>query len=464
MGHPIDIFALEPSPSCICIICHEVVELASSLKECGHTFCNNCIETSFQDSNLCPTCRVETSGCIPNFFARDTVDEVQVMCNPEAHQDDDDGNKKRKRDDDDDDDDDDDIDNHCNWKGPLQDLKNHKKHCSYRQVCCPVDGCTWLCLQKDVDSHLTSSIGTREHMRLLDKKMKKLEQSMNTKIEQIQAKCDKEIEALSMGTFHWKYINDCRSWIEYKPDALYDFTIYQITSRAAGHGQMITALLCYIPGPSGSNWEGARIPMTLRYGGGLGKPPKCQFPKGFFHPNIYPRGTVGVSTLNEEAGWTSETTLPEILFSVQQLLCHPNFSSPAQANAYNVYTKESPDEYHRRTKVEANNYTNNSTDEHHLKVKDMLKEGEVLDTRKGEIVKRAERMAGSGGMNIGSDAQQQRPSTPPFETDANGNEVLRSRNDGRREYSKECTCSCCAWGQTFWDEKKKTRFLFELGG
>ena len=30
----------------------------------------------------------------------------------------------------------------------------------------------------------------------------------------------------------------------------------------------------------------------------------------------------------------------------------------------------------------------------HPKVKDMLKEGEVLDTRKGEIVKRAERMAG----------------------------------------------------------------------
>ena len=109
MGHPTNIFSPEPSPSCICIICHEVLELASSLKACGHTFCNNCIETSFQDSNLCPTCRVESSkyyfarDFIPNYFARDTVDELQVMCNPKAHQDDDDGNKKRKRDDDDDD-------------------------------------------------------------------------------------------------------------------------------------------------------------------------------------------------------------------------------------------------------------------------------------------------------------------------------------------------------------------------
>ena len=231
MGHPIDIFALEPSPSCICIICHEVLELASSLKECGHTFCNNCIETSFQDSNLCPTCRVESSCSIPNFFARDTVDELQVMCNPEAHQ----GNNKRKRDDDDDDDDD--IDNHCNWKGPLKDLKNHKKHCSYRQVCCPVDGCTWLCLQKDVDSHLTSSMGTRAHMHLLDKKMKELEQSMNTKIELVQAKCEKEIEALSMGMFHWKYINDCQSWIEYKNQMRF-MTLLYIKSQVGPRGMV----------------------------------------------------------------------------------------------------------------------------------------------------------------------------------------------------------------------------------
>ena len=30
------------------------------------------------------------------------------------------------------------------------------------------------------------------------------------------------------------------------------------------------------------------------------KPPKCKFPAGFFHPNIYPSGTVCLSILNEE--------------------------------------------------------------------------------------------------------------------------------------------------------------------
>ena len=48
MGHPTNIFSPEPSTSCICIICHEVLELASSLKECGHTFCNECIATSLE--------------------------------------------------------------------------------------------------------------------------------------------------------------------------------------------------------------------------------------------------------------------------------------------------------------------------------------------------------------------------------------------------------------------------------
>lgn len=33
------------------------------------------------------------------------------------------------------------------------------------------------------------------------------------------------------------------------------------------------------------------------------KPPKCKFPTGFFHPNIYPSGTVCLSILSEDDGW-----------------------------------------------------------------------------------------------------------------------------------------------------------------
>ena len=33
------------------------------------------------------------------------------------------------------------------------------------------------------------------------------------------------------------------------------------------------------------------------------RPPKCRFPKGFYHPNVYPSGTVCLSILNEEEDW-----------------------------------------------------------------------------------------------------------------------------------------------------------------
>ena len=38
---------------------------------------------------------------------------------------------------------------------------------------------------------------------------------------------------------------------------------------------------------------------------------------GFFHPNIYPSGTVCLSILNEEEGWRPSITVKQILLGVQ---------------------------------------------------------------------------------------------------------------------------------------------------
>ncbi len=78
------------------------------------------------------------------------------------------------------------------------------------------------------------------------------------------------------------------------------------------------------------------------------KPPLCRFPKGFFHPNIYPSGTVCLSILNENEGWKPSITIKqvrassllltrEILLGVQELLDSPNENSPAQKDAYHMY-------------------------------------------------------------------------------------------------------------------------------
>ncbi|XP_073158680.1 uncharacterized protein [Henckelia pumila] len=60
------------------------------------------------------------------------------------------------------------------------------------------------------------------------------------------------------------------------------------------------------------------------------KPPKYKFSQGFFHPNIYPSGTVCLSILNEDSGWRPAITVKQILVGIQDLLDQPNPSDPAQ--------------------------------------------------------------------------------------------------------------------------------------
>lgn len=46
-------------------------------------------------------------------------------------------------------------------------------------------------------------------------------------------------------------------------------------------------------------------------------PTQCKFPAGFFHPNIYPSGTVCLSILNEDEGWRPSITVRQILLGIQ---------------------------------------------------------------------------------------------------------------------------------------------------
>lgn len=51
-----------------------------------------------------------------------------------------------------------------------------------------------------------------------------------------------------------------------------------------------------------TDWEGGYFPLTLHFSEDYpSKPPKCKFPQGFFHPNVYPSGTVCLSILNEDS-------------------------------------------------------------------------------------------------------------------------------------------------------------------
>ena len=74
-----------------------------------------------------------------------------------------------------------------------------------------------------------------------------------------------------------------------------------------------------------------------------------RFTPPLFHPNVYPSGTVCLSILNEEESWKPAITVTQILVGIQELLNDPNPESPAQAEAYQLFKRDT-DEYVRRVK------------------------------------------------------------------------------------------------------------------
>jgi ubiquitin-conjugating enzyme E2 I len=77
-----------------------------------------------------------------------------------------------------------------------------------------------------------------------------------------------------------------------------------------------------------------------------------KFVPPLFHPNVYPSGTICLSILNEEEGWRPAITVKQILQGIQDLLDQPNPDSPAQSEAFTLFTGN-PAEYKRRVKLEA---------------------------------------------------------------------------------------------------------------
>ena len=75
--------------------------------------------------------------------------------------------------------------------------------------------------------------------------------------------------------------------------------------------------LCGIPGPRGTLWEGATLPMYMFFPETYPRaPPPCQFEECLPHPNIYPSGSVCLSIINASIGWKPSTTIKDILLGI----------------------------------------------------------------------------------------------------------------------------------------------------
>ena len=198
-------------------------------------------------------------------------------------------------------------------------------------------------------------------------------------------------------------------------------------------------LECHIPGPANTPWEGATVRATILYYDGP-YPPKCSFVPPLFHMNVYPSGTISVSTLNQEEGWDQHMTLHEILFTIQQLLNHPNIHSPAQAEAYNIYMKEGKDKYEARIKEEVAEKWSDLGPPDDGKL-DLI---ELAEKNFRALVKKPE------------EREQELPRVPTFDRGADG----KPRKQNYHPFFPDCECSCCAWGQKSYCDKGEMRFLF----
>ena len=159
MGYSTDLFSSEPSESCTCAICHDVLKDACSLN-CGHTFCAECIDACRASSNnpSCPNCRVELAGSHPNYAMRDVIGELAVRC-PDSEE--------------------------CNWTGQVKDIESHGNTCMFKAIVCDVQGCDHTCQRKNMGEHTSDTNVKFKHMELkYDKKLKDMEEKYETTITQ----------------------------------------------------------------------------------------------------------------------------------------------------------------------------------------------------------------------------------------------------------------------------------------
>ena len=422
-------------------------------------------------------CRVPITGTHPNFFARDTIDMLQVKCPHHQHHsvttkvwecnsDNNNGDlviteyfdcvqyeygdqnnnnnnnsKKRRRIITYDDEASSSINGRkneaahndgseprrgCTWIGPLQDLQRHLTHqCEWETIICPADGCNFKCKRRDMDTHLTSGTAILQHMQLmketitasyetklhsyetkfknledkvddlegrvdnleeradnLEEQVADLEYKLECKVETLEGQVEdvedkaKDLEnKFDLERDHLRYVNDCRSWIEHaeqykqrldygsntnpNPNPLSKFKIHPILGKKVPHAdpyhEILTGLLCCIPGLPQTDWEGAMIPLMIRYSQNSWEPPKCSFPRGFFHPNVYPSGRICERSFYESTS-KIRLSLPELLLMIQQRLSKYNINCPAQSEPYKAAI-EGPQIYAKKIKAQAKRYS-----------------------------------------------------------------------------------------------------------
>jgi len=250
---------------------------------------------------------------------------------------------------------------------------------------------------------------------------------------------EKEMEKLKNESVYEYVSSFCRRWMQRKPDPLFDFVVYRdshLDDTREENQHIMQRLLVGIPGPKRTVWEGGLYPVMMIWENGIRRPPKCKFVPGLCHINVHYSGTVYASTLQNEIGWHPEIIIEEILFDIQQLLAHPNLSSPKNAAAHYRYTENRGAKYDRLAKKCACKYQ--PTD-----FQKLAKQNFKSDCLPNVLVD-SDSLPRSHHQQV-----TRRPVEPVVE------------NEGPCSYFPDCRCSCCAWGSSsHWNNRREMRFFF----
>eukprot|EP00531_Pseudo-nitzschia_arenysensis_P001420 CAMPEP_0116148976 /NCGR_PEP_ID=MMETSP0329-20121206/18674_1 /TAXON_ID=697910 /ORGANISM="Pseudo-nitzschia arenysensis, Strain B593" /LENGTH=544 /DNA_ID=CAMNT_0003645205 /DNA_START=46 /DNA_END=1680 /DNA_ORIENTATION=- len=324
----------------LCPVCQSVYDTPMILDPCGHSFCKECVATLLNSGHEnCPICRTkmiegENVGVPPNRALKELISNMKIRCMncpTENIIDKSDGRNNK---------------NCCSWTGKLSEFQNHSEmDCPMHVVSCPIEGCNFEGPRWSMNQHNIDSMALHTDL-LVASKLEKIKEELlgvskrisnpgsnndnsngQSRLDEFQEELqrkDKEISTLRARLLDNWLSDFFREWLLAKPPYFQNFVVYRPIKYLTGP---ISQIIVGIPGPGNSDWEGGLYPLLITFtseGFERKEPPKCDFPRNFFHPNVY-EGNVHVSTLAEfEGSWDPSISLPEILFCIQQLLTHPN--------------------------------------------------------------------------------------------------------------------------------------------